>query len=880
MSRTIRDFEELKRVLKSKLPEFLEKSGIKRGNGNKNMFHCFHPGHNDRTPSLHIFESYNNEKMYYCFTENKVGDIFVANSVINKVPLIGYEFMTQNVKMLCEMFDIEYEFRPLSQEEMEEMNMRSIYNLVKDIIITRLRFGCDKAGVIDQNVLQYMNDKQLDVATDSKEYALGYVPNWQDFLNELKGYQLDETYLNKIGIKQYIFNPNNLIFAIIDERGITRGFAARNCYFDPSNKVGSKYYNTENNSLFQKGSLLYNLNHAVTKKVSKHSSLYIVEGQTDAITLDRAGLKAVAIGSTKFTNDHISLLQRVGETDVVFLLDGDAPGIENTARIITEVMEGIRNFRVRIVTLPEDYDPDTFVRKFSIKELLGLPHITAFEWRLFKLQQEKDFDNHELASQMIPLIVNEQSEIQRDRMCKQISDICDIPIMTIRKEVSKIANDDKIQMEAERDAILDNLMKSIKKNPSDAQVILSGTLDSIRSIGERHNTNLWDGQEYLHELQNIKQKQEQSVHEDFIRLWRMPRFEEKFRGSTAGKLFLLGGQPSSGKTSWMINWCISALKAGQEAQYWNQRKDDININNVTIIYHTIDDARYEIVPRFLSALAFEITQEATINYMDDPNSAAVRDPKLLFEARNDAFKQLSEWARDERLVIKDTGIGNTLTTAEMMIRHLKDKHPDRHIIYICDNLYNLADFPNIDDDVRRIKEISRVLKQQILVPYKVMGFCTVEYKKGQKGSTSRLELNEMMKESKSLEYHANWIGHLINETYNNSENTDMYFWGPTIPESMRNMDNCSPIIRMIIGKNKVSKYKGELHYYFLDEHAVFLEMTRNDIVGLTESLRNKIGNYYFGKSETASMKPMAQNQYLLSKTYENEIYGENHNIAA
>jgi membrane protein DedA with SNARE-associated domain len=42
-----------------------------------------------------------------------------------------------------------------------------------------------------------------------------------------------------------------------------------------------------------------------------------------------------------------------------------------------------------------------------------------------------------------------------------------------------------------------------------------------------------------------------------------------------------------------------------------------------------------------------------------------------------------------------------------------------------------------------------------------------------------------------------------------------YYLGKFIDE--QRLDNRNPIIRLIVGKNKVTNFKGELYYYFLDQ---------------------------------------------------------------
>lgn len=836
-------FEEARSAIKEYLPIFLKESGF-QSTRNDTMFRSFYPDTQDNHPSLHVFKHYDGDMIYHDFSTHRTGDIFIANSIINGAPLIGKDFITDNMKVLGDRYGISFKIKPLSEEEIEVMNIKYVNKMVRDIIVYNFKYG-----KLDPKVEEYVNLKGFTQDHDALDYSIGYVPNWNDFISELKARGIDEDYLEEVGIQKYLFNSNNLIFSIIDQNKVVRGFAARNCYFDKDNNMGSKYYNSENNALFNKSSILYNLDKAINRSTGKYSSLYIAEGQTDAIAIDKVNLKGVAIGSTKFTHEHIALLQQLGETDIVFILDGDDAGIKNTARNVTKVMEGIRDFRVRIVTIPDGLDPEEYIRKYGREALLRLEHITAFEWRLQQLQEKTDLDNYEMAEKVIPLIVNESSSIQRDKMCNLVADICSIPIDTIRQEVNNIANNDEIKMLSERNSVLDNIIKNLKQNPREAEVILTGALKQINNIADKHSANIYGPSEYLNELDNIKMLGEMGTDEDYLNYYRMPLFENKMRGSTAGKLFLLGGQPNAGKTAFLITLIINLLKAQDESIAYNQLKDPSRENNISIIFHSVDDVRKDIVPKFAAALASEYYKEIFINAMNAPHRYIYKNKDAVLHARNMAYATLKKWGRDGRLIIKDSGMGTRLVNGLHSIRTLKQDFPDRHFIFVLDNMYNLTDFDNFEQETKRVGERINTFKHDIVESENVMGLATVEYKKSNGSGFSRQELNELVKDSKALEYRANWMAHLLNESYTNEENTDMYFWDPAIPIDKMTRENRSPIVTLDVTKNKITSYKGKLHYYFLPNRALHLEISKNEIGHLSEPLQNKLRKFYYSDSE-------------------------------
>ena len=486
------------------------------------------------------------------------GDIFTANHILNNVPLLGYEFITRNLKPLADKFGIDFEPRPMTKEEIEAMNIRAILGMVKNIITSNCL-----GGKIEKPVKDYMIEKNITTGAIVTSFGIGTVTGWDSIVNELKQQGIDDRLIKKAGLLPTIFNQNNLIFTIHDEYGYPKAFGARNCIFNKDTE-GEKYYNSPSTEYYNKSQILYNLHRALKRNVDIYNSLYLVEGYTDVTTLDINGLRVAGLLGTALTLDHIALLQRIGITDIVILLDGDAPGKKAAGASVTKIMEGVRSFRTRIVELPDGEDPDSFVRKFGIRALHNLPHMTTFQWRLNELRDKTDLTDHEIAKQIIPLIVNERSYIERDKMCEILSEIVDIPLDTIRREVLLISNDKSMKAKAEKEAIIENTIKRLKKGPNDALIILRDTEKSIMDVSERNNEFVYDERECLDAVSQIEVQSESEEIVDSIYLRRMPRLELCMDGEMSGKLLLLGGQPNAGKSSFFLNMMVSILRSKWE----------------------------------------------------------------------------------------------------------------------------------------------------------------------------------------------------------------------------------------------------------------------------------------------------------------------------
>lgn len=544
--------------------------------------------------------------------------------------------------------------------------------------------------------------------------------------------------------------------------------------------------------------------------------------------------------------EHISLLQRIGVTDIVLLLDGDEAGRKATGKSVTKLMEGIRNFRTRIVELPDGEDPDSFVRKFGASALHELKHLTTFEWRLNELRDKTDLTSHEIAKQVIPLIVNERSHIQRDRMAEVLSEIVDIPIDIIRREILLLVNDKKMKAKEEKEAIVDNIIKKLKKDPNDALIILNEAQNMIKDVAERNNEFVYDEREVLEAInwQEMNSENEESC--DSIYLRRMPRLETSIDGPLGGKLLLLGGQPNAGKSSFMLNLIINILKAEAGDSKYDQALGDMSrYNNVSIILHVVDDTRKDAVDRLITILTHEKYRRVYINLAAAPYKfrGDVDQYNIFMQARKEAYQELKQWISEGRLIIKDATHGTTLSSSMIMLEVAKQKFSGRRILYFLDNLYDLSDFPNITEETKRLQELSRALKN-ITTQLDITTLSTVEYRKGNEGSKGYQSQNESISGPKTLEYDANWIGHLINDLHTNPESTEMYFSEKTYNDWNVPRHERLPIITLKVGKNKITDFKGDLHYYFLPSKALFLEVHKNNLGMIRPTVRPKFEEVY------------------------------------
>ena len=194
-------------------------------------------------------------------------------------------------------------------------------------------------------------------------FGLGFAPRDGEALRTyLHGLGYDDARLTAAGLYLPIDGSDQLkprfrdrlIFPILDQSGHTVGFGGR--LLGPGEP---KYLNSAESEVFNKGKLLYHLG-AARNAIRKDDRVVIVEGYFDALRLVSVGVEGVvAPMGTALTESQAELLGRFTR-QVVLCYDSDGPGQKATFRAADLLLA--KGFVVRVVTLPEGEDPDTFAR--------------------------------------------------------------------------------------------------------------------------------------------------------------------------------------------------------------------------------------------------------------------------------------------------------------------------------------------------------------------------------------------------------------------------------------------------------------------------------------------------------------------------------------
>lgn len=326
------------------------------------------PFHNEKTGSFTVSPA---KGIYKCFGCGKGGN---AVNFIMEHEQLSY---VEALKWLAAKYNIIIEEKELSEHEKQEKSEREsmliVTNYAEDFFVYQL-FHTDEGKSVG---LGYFHRRGLDDKTIEK-FGLGYCPEAWDGLTkaaQTKGYKKE--FLIKTGLtiesERGLFDRfrARVMFPIRDLAGKIIAFGGR---IMTNDKKSAKYLNSPESEIYHKSRTLYGIYFA-KKSIVQHNRCYLVEGYLDVISFHQKGIEnTVASSGTSLTIEQIRLIRRL-TPNVTIIYDGDAAGIKASLRGIDLVLE--EGLNVRVVSLPEGEDPDSYAQAHTAEEVLE--YITAHE---------------------------------------------------------------------------------------------------------------------------------------------------------------------------------------------------------------------------------------------------------------------------------------------------------------------------------------------------------------------------------------------------------------------------------------------------------------------------------------------------------------------
>jgi DNA primase len=422
---------------------------LRRSGKNYTGFCPFHS--NTRTPAFAVFAD---TGTWRCFGQcNEGGDIF--GFVMKKE---GLDF-SGALRILADKAGVE--LKPQTPEEQaaaeEHEHVRAL--LEEAVTFYRHQLLMTPTGKL---ALDYLQQRGLTSET-IEAFGLGYAPDaWEAASAYFKSKKYREGDLLEAGLVSerdgggvYDRFRNRLMFPIRDERGRMAGFGAR--ILNPDDVP--KFLNSPQTVVFDKGRLLYGLDRA-RKAIRAQDQAVIVEGYLDVIALHQAGFaNAVSPMGTALSEHQLYLLKRFSRR-IVLALDPDEAGGRATLRglqIARQAMDreaepvfdprGLLGFEarlqadIRVTTLPEGMDPDEVVNRDPqewerIVSAARPVVVHVMEALAVGRNLEDPKVKDEIANQVLPLIRDISSPIERDTYRQQLARLLRVKEETLQIELT------------------------------------------------------------------------------------------------------------------------------------------------------------------------------------------------------------------------------------------------------------------------------------------------------------------------------------------------------------------------------------------------------------------------------------------------------------
>ncbi|MGB4849287.1 MAG: DNA primase [Saprospiraceae bacterium] len=332
------------------------------------------PFHNEKTPSFSVSPTKN---IYKCFGCGKAGG--AAQFVMEHE---RYDF-PEAIRFLANKYGVQLEETRQDAESIEAEKERETIYKVLEFAWQFFKNQLFKTEEGQLSGLTYFEERAFRTKT-IENFGLGYASQTADGLTSaaLKAGFTKEI-LQRAGLMTQNdgdFFRHRVIFPIFNISGKVIAFAGRQLQ---NNKRSPKYINSPETEIYQKRKVLYGLFHA-KKAIRDENNCFLVEGYTDVISLHQAGIEnVVASSGTSLTPDQIRLIKRYAER-ITVLYDSDPAGIKAAMRGLDLILE--EGIDVKLVLLPKDEDPDSFVQKSGMSGFKDFINQNSKDFILFKTQ--------------------------------------------------------------------------------------------------------------------------------------------------------------------------------------------------------------------------------------------------------------------------------------------------------------------------------------------------------------------------------------------------------------------------------------------------------------------------------------------------------------
>ena len=421
------------------------------------------PFHGEKSASFSVSGT---KGFFKCFGCGKSGNIFSFVMEIEGSPF------PEAVKTVAEKCGValpvmandddakQYEERDKLREDLRQLNVWA-----NEFFENSLAAGEGKIA------LDYLAQRGISEAS-RQQFRLGYAPNSWDALSGFmqnqgaSKFQIERSGLVSLrdtGVGFYDKFRGRLMFPICDAQGKVIAFGGRIL-----GEGEPKYLNSPETPLYTKGQNLFGLSYA-REAIRRQGFVILVEGYLDFLIPFQHGVKnMVASLGTALTEQQVRLLGRYGKK-IIVNFDPDSAGVNATKRSLELLLT--EGFKVNVLTLPDNLDPDEFIRERGAEEYTRLLRSSQSFMDYIVGQVTKSHDQTtptgkvETLNEILPYLKLVKDRVEASEQVERIADRLKLDSKVVRTEFKRA-----VETRAER--VSDNiLIASLTVKPAEKKLL-------------------------------------------------------------------------------------------------------------------------------------------------------------------------------------------------------------------------------------------------------------------------------------------------------------------------------------------------------------------------------------------------------------------------
>ncbi len=389
------------------------------------------PFHKEKTPSFSVSPA---KEIFYCFGCHKGGSVF---NFVMEMERVSFP---EAIKLVAEKSGV-----PLPK-------------LIDDSRFEAKRHEADDVIQLNKWALEFW-EQQLESSGEAriardylerreitdetrKTFRIGYAPDsWDALSSHLRQKGAAQDQIDRSGLvakkeetgRTYDRFRGRLIFPVMDIQGKPIAFGGRTLKDEDA-----KYINSPETAAYVKGRNLFGLN-LTRDEIRRNGFAILVEGFLDLIVPYQFGVHNVAASlGTALTPEQAKLLSRFARK-VVVNYDGDNAGVQAAKKAIEILLA--EDLEVKILVLPDNSDPDEFIRKAGVSEYqrqrgLAQPHIQfVIDQAIRDRKLSNPADKEAAIDEVLPYIRAVQSRIQKREYFDIATDTLRISDPALKREL-------------------------------------------------------------------------------------------------------------------------------------------------------------------------------------------------------------------------------------------------------------------------------------------------------------------------------------------------------------------------------------------------------------------------------------------------------------